>query len=176
MEFWTCRAPCSRVSVTQPLIDRRSPVPSGKPRATPHIRRPLIQYSHVQPCSRLPIRQTACLACVSISGHLQFYTMLSDQSVGLALTGHRTACCVPAALSGHVWTIQHGCHRSIPGVCSRWLMAFTLEPQNLYSPENRRIWTAVLCDGARGLIGTQMEDVHVHRYALFWLQKHSLTF
>jgi len=27
-----------------------------------------------------------------------------------------------AALSGHVRSIQHGCHRSVPGVCSRWLM------------------------------------------------------
>lgn len=121
-------------SISDPtLIDCRSPVPSGKPRATEHIRRPLIQYSHVQPCSRLPVRQTVCLACVSISGHLQFYATLSDQSVLLALTGHRTACCVQAALSGHVWTIQHGCHRSIPGVCSRWLMAFTLEPRILQS-------------------------------------------
>lgn len=80
----------------------------------------------------MPACQTGCVSgmCVcECSGHLWFYTMLSDQSARLLPAGHRTGCVRAAALLGHVWTIQHGCHRSIPGVCSRWLMASHWSPE-----------------------------------------------
>lgn len=68
----------------------------------------------------MPVCQTDCVS--GMCGHLRFYTMLSDQSGGWCwrVTGQGAAC---GALLGHVWTIQHGCHQNIPGVCCCWLMA-----------------------------------------------------
>lgn len=94
----------------------------------------LIQYSHVQQRSVTPAFQADCVSKVSeCGGHLQFYTMLSDQSVGLVLGGHRTGCLHAAAHLGHVWTIQHGCQQIIPGVCSHGLMPSQWSPET-YNP------------------------------------------
>lgn len=116
------------------LTDRRSPGLPGKqshPRFAWLLR---IQYSHVQPQSVTPAFEAECMSKMcECSGHLQFYTMLSDQSVGLVLGGHRTGCLHAAAHLGHVWTIQHGCQQiNRGGVLSR-TDAVTVEPRNLQS-------------------------------------------
>lgn len=120
------------------LTDCRSPGLPGKRRALQHTLDlcdySLIQYSHVQPQSVTPDFQADCMskAC-ECGGHLQFYTMLSDQSAGLVQGGHRTGCLCAAAHLGHVWTIQHGCQQIIPGVCSHGLMPSQWSPLNLQS-------------------------------------------
>lgn len=133
VKFQSCRAPYQRVSPSKPWLIiphlagavSRDPCNCILPR---FARQPLIQYSHVHAC--LSENQTACLACVSTTGSSGFTTCCQIK-VGVAggSSGSQDGVLRAAALSGHVWTIQHGCHQSIPGVCSCWVMASHWSPK-----------------------------------------------
>lgn len=69
-------------------------------------------------------------------GHLQFYTIAVRSKCRAGTGRSQDSVLRAAALLGHVWTIQHGCHQSIPGVCSRWMMASHWSP-DACNPENR---------------------------------------
>lgn len=115
------------------LIDNCSPGLSGKSRAmqlhcrfTRHL---LIQYSR---CPCLPVIQTACLACVTAVGISNFTPCHQiKRAAGAGGSQDRVLCA--AAILGHVWTIQHGCHQSSPGVCSCWVMASHWSPDQAES-------------------------------------------
>lgn len=115
------------------LIDNCSPGLSGKSKAmqlhcrfTRHL---LIQYSR-RPC--LPVIQTACLACVTAVGISNFTPCHQiKRAAGAGGSQDRVLCA--AAILGHVWTIQHGCHQSSPGVCSCWVMASHWSPDQAES-------------------------------------------
>lgn len=123
-------APYQRVSATKPWLIvahltglvSRDPCNCTLPR---FARQLLIQYSHVHACLVRP----DCMSGMCEYDHLRFYSMLSDQSRGAGGSRSQDGVLRAAALSGHVWTIQHGCHQSIPGVCSCWVMASHWSPK-----------------------------------------------
>ena len=121
-----------------------------------------------------PVRQTDCMSGMcECAGHLQFYTMLSDQSGGWCwrVTGRVLRA---AGLSGQVRTVQHGCHQGIPRVCSRWMMASHWSHRAVQYPETRLDLDCIsnkCCFSASCMMpgdsGLQMEDMYNQRWTKY---------
>lgn len=127
----------------------------------------------------MPACQTDCMSGMcERAGHLQFYTMLSDQSVGLGLAGHRTGCCVQRSSWVMCEPSSMAVNRASLG-CARdewWSHTGALKPTIRW---RGRIWTAYLMNASDSWmmpddLGLQMECICIRRYALLWLQKTGL--
>ncbi len=122
----------------------------------------------------MPVCQTDCMCDMcECGGHLQFYAMPSDQSVGLALAGHRTGCvCVQQRSGVMCETSSMAVIRASLGcaLAEWWSHTGALKP---VSQKRGGIWTACLTravfSDSRVMpddLSLQMEHIYLHRYAL----------